>query len=69
LLDHGATIEARDAKHQTPLHRAVNCRKIEIVRLLVRHGADTHAKDRRGSTPLKSARTTEMKQALTKARA
>jgi truncated hemoglobin YjbI len=69
LLDHGATIEAHDAKHQTPLRRAVNCRKIEIVQLLVRHGADPHAKDRGGSTPLKSARTSQMKQALTKARA
>jgi|GEM_PF-274191 len=64
LLDHGATIDARDAKKETPLRRAVNCRQIEIVRLLVRHGADPHAADRRGVTPLDVARTAEMKQAL-----
>jgi truncated hemoglobin YjbI len=64
LLDHGATIDARDAKGETPLRRAVNCRQIEIVRLLVRHGADPHAADRRGATPLDVARTAEMRQAL-----
>jgi len=64
LLDHGATIDAHDAKKETPLRRAVNCRRIEIVRLLVRHGADPHAADRRGVTPLDMARTAEMKQAM-----
>ena len=64
LLDHGATIDARDAKGQTPLRRAVNCRQLQIVRLLVRHGADPHAADRRGVTPLDVARTAEMKQVL-----
>jgi ankyrin repeat protein len=64
LLDHDAAIDARDAKGQTPLRRAVNCRQLQIVRLLVRHGADPHAADRRGVTPLDVARTTPMKQAL-----
>jgi truncated hemoglobin YjbI len=64
MLDHGATIDARDAKGQTPLRRAVNCRQLHIVRLLVRHGADPRAADRRGATPLDVARTAEMKQAL-----
>jgi hemoglobin len=64
LLDHGATIDARDAKRETPLRRAVNCRQIEIVRLLVRRGADPYAADRRGVTPLDVARTAAMKQAL-----
>ncbi|HEV3343599.1 MAG TPA: ankyrin repeat domain-containing protein [Pirellulales bacterium] len=64
LLDHGATVDARDAKGQTPLRRAVNCRQPHIVRLLVRRGADPHAADRRGVTPLDVARTAEMKQAL-----
>ena len=64
LLDHGAAIDARDAKGQTPLRRAVNCRQLPIVRLLVRRGADPHAEDRRGVTPLDVARTAAMKQAL-----
>jgi hemoglobin len=64
LLDHGASIDARDAKGQTPLRRAVNCRQLATVRLLVRHGADPHAADRLGVTPLHVARTAEMKQAL-----
>ena len=64
LLDHGATIEARDAKRETPLRRAVNCRQIEFVRFLSRHGADPHAADRRGVTPLDMARTAEMKHAM-----
>lgn len=64
LLDHGAPVDARDAKMETPLRRAVNCRQMEIVRLLVRHRADPHATDRRGVTPLDVARTAEMKQAL-----
>jgi truncated hemoglobin YjbI len=67
LLDHGAAIEARDAKGETPLRRAVNCRQVQIVRLLVRHGADPHAADRRGVTPTDAARTVEMKQALSNA--
>ena len=64
LLDHGATIDARDAKGETPLRRAVNCRQLEIVRLLVQHGADPHAADRRGVRPLDVARTAEMRQIL-----
>jgi truncated hemoglobin YjbI len=64
LLDHGATIDARDAQQQTPLRRAVNCRKIHVVRLLIQHGADPKATDRRGQAPLHVARTAEMKQAL-----
>jgi truncated hemoglobin YjbI/ankyrin repeat protein len=64
LLDHGATIDARDAKGATPLRRAVNCRQLEIVRLLVRYGASLRAADRRGVTPLDAARTAEMRQAL-----
>jgi truncated hemoglobin YjbI len=64
LLDHGAAIDARDAKGQTPLRRAVNCRQLPIVRLLVRRGADPHAADRRGVTPLDVAGTAAMKQAL-----
>jgi truncated hemoglobin YjbI len=64
LVEHGATIDALDAKGQTPLRRAVNCRQLQLVRLLVRHGADPHLADRRGVTPIDIAHTDEMKQAL-----
>jgi truncated hemoglobin YjbI len=64
LLDHGANIEARDAKGQTPLRRAVNCRQLAVVQLLMQRGADPRAEDNRRVTPLDVARTTEMKQAL-----
>jgi ankyrin repeat protein len=60
LLDHGANIDARDSKGQTPLRRAVNCRKLPLVQLLVRRGANPHAEDNRGVTPLDVARTAEI---------
>jgi truncated hemoglobin YjbI len=64
LLDHGADMEARDNKGQTPLRRAVNCRKLAIVELLVCRGANPHARDNHGVTPVDVARTAEMKRAL-----
>src|SRR5262245_43276777 len=39
LLDCGAAIEARDRKGNTPLQRAMNCRKHAVVQLLKDHGA------------------------------
>jgi ankyrin repeat protein len=39
LLDCGAFIEARDRKGDTPLRRAVHCRREAVVRLLVERGA------------------------------
>jgi truncated hemoglobin YjbI len=39
LLDCGAAIEAQDRKGDTPLQRAINCRKHTVVQLLVEHGA------------------------------
>ena len=39
LLDCGAAIEARDSKGDTPLQRAVNCRRDGVVQLLVERGA------------------------------
>jgi truncated hemoglobin YjbI len=64
LLDHGANIEARDAKGETPLRRAVNCRQAAVVRELVRRGADAHAADKRGVTPAAAARSADMQRAL-----
>jgi truncated hemoglobin YjbI len=39
LLDCGALIEARDRKGDTPLQRAVNCRRSAVAQLLVKRGA------------------------------
>jgi truncated hemoglobin YjbI len=39
LLDCGAAINARDSKGDTPLQRAINCRKDEVARLLRDRGA------------------------------
>jgi hemoglobin len=41
LIDCGAAIEARDSKGDTPLQRAINCRRSAISQLLVEHGAST----------------------------
>ena len=38
LLDCGAKIDARDARGDTPLQRATNCRKQSVVQLLVERG-------------------------------
>ena len=46
LLDCGAAIEARDSKGDTPLQRAVNCRRDTVAQLLVEHGAARAAKPR-----------------------
>ena len=37
LLDCGAAVDARDRKGETPLQRAINCRKPAIVKLLEKH--------------------------------
>jgi truncated hemoglobin YjbI len=39
LLECGAAIDARDAKGDTPLKRALNCRKDEVAQLLRKRGA------------------------------
>ena len=40
LLDCGALIDARDSKGDTPLQRAVNCRKNAVAQLLKERGAN-----------------------------
>jgi truncated hemoglobin YjbI len=39
LLDSGAAVNARSRKGDTPLQRAINCRKNEISQLLIERGA------------------------------
>ena len=43
LLDSGAAIQARDRKGDTPLERAMNCRREGVAQLLVERGAATRA--------------------------
>ena len=64
LLDCKANIEARDKLGDTPLRRAVNCGKTEMVAFLLSRRADTHAKGSRGLTPWQAARGGAMKKTL-----
>jgi truncated hemoglobin YjbI len=41
LLDSGAAVHARDRKGDTPLQRAINCRRNGVSQLLVERGADS----------------------------
>lgn len=40
LLNLGANVNARDRKNETPLQRAINCRRPTVVQLLTQHVAD-----------------------------
>jgi ankyrin repeat protein len=44
LLDCGAAIEAKDSKGDTPLLRALNCRRDRVAQLLLQRGAGGPAK-------------------------
>jgi truncated hemoglobin YjbI len=46
LLECGAEIDARDSKGDTPLQRALNCRRDQVAQLLVARGANVTAKRR-----------------------
>lgn len=41
LLTNGATIDARDSRCETPLHRAVSSGGLKAIRVLLEHSADT----------------------------
>ncbi|HEY6411723.1 MAG TPA: ankyrin repeat domain-containing protein [Ktedonobacteraceae bacterium] len=64
LLDCGADLEARDKLGETPLRRAVNCGKTEMVAFLLSRGANVHTKGKSGLTPWQAARGVAMKQLL-----
>jgi truncated hemoglobin YjbI/ankyrin repeat protein len=44
LLDCGAAMDAKDSKGDTPLQRALNCRRDTVAQLLVKRGASTTPK-------------------------
>ena len=46
LLDCGAALEAKDSKGDTPLQRALNCRRDMVAQLLLERGANMTAKAR-----------------------
>lgn len=54
LLKHGAEVNAKDAKGNTPLHLAAVYGDPEIVSALLTRGADSGAQNAAGQTPLES---------------
>ena len=55
LIDHGATIDAKDIRHRTPLHVAAERARTNVVKILLRRGADSSVIDAFGFTPLVAA--------------
>jgi hemoglobin len=54
LLDCGAAMEAKDSKGDTPLQRAINCRRDMVAQLLLERGASMTAKPRASRLPAKA---------------
>lgn len=46
LLDCGAALDGKDSKGDTPLQRAINCRRHAVVQLLVQRGASVATRPR-----------------------
>ncbi len=51
LLDRGAEVIDRDLAGMTPLHLAVQGRKLKTMQTLIEAGADPHFKNRAGQKP------------------
>ncbi len=64
LLDCGANLEAHDSEGDTPLRRAINCGKAEMVAFLLSRGADVHSIGSSGLEAWQAARTKRMKAVL-----
>ena len=52
LLDQGADINGRNAKHETALLVALRKGKLEVAKVLIEYGADLNFRDKIGWTPL-----------------
>jgi len=55
LLDHGAAVNAKNARDETPLHKAAHWNAAGTTALLLKHGAELEAHDYDGETPLYKA--------------
>lgn len=51
MLEAGAFVNALGCGQDTPLHDAVENRRLDCVQLLLRHGADVEAENAAGRTP------------------
>lgn len=56
LIDAGASLEERDHRNETALHRAVGGGRYDVVQMLLETGADVTAMNDRGETPAEAAR-------------
>ena len=52
LIEHGASVMARNCGRTTPLHLASQEGQVEVARVLIQLGADVAAQDKDGGTPL-----------------
>lgn len=55
LLQHGASVNARDIQNKTALHYAIQEHRFETTKLLLDHGADPHARSRYNDDALQTA--------------
>ena len=52
LIEHGASVNAKNEWDNTPLHKASFKGHTDAMKLLIEHGADVYAKDKWDKTPL-----------------
>ncbi|MEE6497014.1 hypothetical protein FKM82_002561 [Ascaphus truei] len=52
LLENGASPDATDNLHSTPLHRAASKGNLQIIQILLKHRASTNIQDSEGNTAL-----------------
>lgn len=52
LIEHGADVNVKTVRGETPLHKIACGANTEICKLLLEHGADVNVKDKYYNTPL-----------------